>query len=163
VDVAQWLLSIGVDANAQEDDHRTPLHFAVANGRLELVQILLGHGADVNAAAGRDNRTPLHKASERGHVNIVQLLIQNGADVYARDESQSTPLHLASSKGECRNCAATDSARGGCPRTGSKPVNALASRVVQGGAETARLLIEHGADVSKPVNALASRVVQEEY
>ena len=99
VDVAQWLLNIGADANAQEDDHRTPLHFAAENGHLELVRILLSHGADVNAAAAKDHHTPLHKASSGGHVDTVRLLIEHGADVHARDQSQSTALHLALSRG----------------------------------------------------------------
>jgi ankyrin repeat protein len=96
VDVTQWLLNTGADANAQERNHRTPLSYAAANGRLEIVRVLLGHGADVNAA---DNRTSLHEAFSGGHVDVVRLLIKHGADVHARDQSQSTPLHLASSEG----------------------------------------------------------------
>jgi ankyrin repeat protein len=80
LDVAQWMLSIGAGANAQEDDHRTPLHLAAAQGHRELVQTLLGHGVDANAVA-RGDRTPLHEASARGHVDIVRLLIRHGADV----------------------------------------------------------------------------------
>ena len=37
------------------------------------------------------------KAAEKA--DIVQLLIQHGADVTARDNTRSTSLHLASSKG----------------------------------------------------------------
>ena len=37
------------------------------------------------------------KAGEKA--DIVQLLIQHGADVTAQDNTHSTPLHLASSKG----------------------------------------------------------------
>ncbi|KAI9436836.1 ankyrin repeat-containing domain protein [Lactarius indigo] len=126
-DVAQWLLSVGADANAQDDGDRTPLYFAAANGRLEIVRILLGHGVDVRVATTRVNHTPLHEASRGGHVDVVRLLIQYGADantdlqklfrlasssgsaetvlffmklggdVHARDRSDSTPLHLASS------------------------------------------------------------------
>ncbi|KAI9436040.1 hypothetical protein H4582DRAFT_496333 [Lactarius indigo] len=79
-DVAQWLLSVGADANAQEDDDRTPLHLAAANGRLEIVRILLGHGVDVSVATRSLNHTPLHEASRCGHVDVVRLLIQYGAD-----------------------------------------------------------------------------------
>ncbi|KAH9069631.1 ankyrin repeat-containing domain protein [Lactarius deliciosus] len=127
MDVAEWLLNIGADANVQQYDHTTPLHLAAAGGHLEVVRMLLGHGADVNAATMMDSYTPLHEASKGGHVDIVRLLIQNGADastdlqrlfflasssgsaetvelfirrggdVNARDVSHSTPLHLASS------------------------------------------------------------------
>ena len=117
VDVAQWLLDTGADANAQEKGHRTPLHLAVANGRLEIVRMLLGHGVDVNGAATHQstyNNTPLHEASSDVDIDIVRLLVEHGADVHARDQIQSTPLHRASFKGN---------------------------------ADIVRLLIEHGADV----------------
>ena len=68
--VAQWLLNIGEDANAQEDDYKTPLHLAAAEGHLELVQTLLGHSIDVNAVA-EHNRTSLHEASVYGRVEIA--------------------------------------------------------------------------------------------
>ncbi|KAH9069639.1 hypothetical protein EDB83DRAFT_2582967 [Lactarius deliciosus] len=79
-DVAQWLLDIGADANAQKNDHTTPLHLAAANGHLEVVRTLLEHGVDLSVATTADNRTPLHEASRGGHVDIVRLLIKNGAD-----------------------------------------------------------------------------------
>ncbi|KAH9069514.1 ankyrin repeat-containing domain protein, partial [Lactarius deliciosus] len=97
IDVAQWLLSSGANANAQRDDCMTPLHLAAANGHLEVVRTLLGHGVDVNVATTRSDLTPLHEASKNGRVHIVRLLIENGADVDARDQSHKTPLHLASS------------------------------------------------------------------
>jgi ankyrin repeat protein len=144
VDVAQWLINIGADPNAQDDGHRTPLHFAAANGRLELVHILLGHGVDVNAAAGTDNPTPLHDASLGGHVNIMRLLIEQGADVHVKDQSQSTPLHLAWNAGAAQlliEHGADVHARDQCLST---PLH-LAS--TGGNVENVQLLIKHGADV----------------
>lgn len=38
--------------------------------------------------------TPVHLATSL-EPEIVQLLLQHGADIDARDQSQSTPLHLA--------------------------------------------------------------------
>ncbi|KAI9436849.1 hypothetical protein H4582DRAFT_2058339 [Lactarius indigo] len=67
-DVAQWLLSVGADANAQDDYGRTPLHIAAAKGRLDIVRILLGHGVDVSVATTTDNHTPLHEASSGAFV-----------------------------------------------------------------------------------------------
>jgi len=69
-------------------DGYTPLHWAVENGDLENVQMLLDHNADVNIAASFDKHsgvTALHLASQvllehfiRLHVLLMCLLfIQN--------------------------------------------------------------------------------------
>ena len=147
VDVTQWLLNIGLDAKAQEDNHKTPLHSAAAKGRLEIVRILLGHGAYVNAVEVTHNYTPLHEASSGGHIDVVRVLIENEADVHARDQSQSTPLHVASSKNNAETAQllirlgadvhAQDQSQ-------STPLHVASS---EGAAETVRILIKHGADV----------------
>lgn len=56
----------------------TPLHVAAAYGRLRVVQILLKHGADVNA---KDNlgSTPLFYAVGRNQTGVAQLLLTHGA------------------------------------------------------------------------------------
>jgi len=47
-----------------------------------LAQVLIEHGADVNAQD--DNKsTPLHLASSGGHVELAQVLIEHGANVNA--------------------------------------------------------------------------------
>lgn len=50
-DIVELLLENHADVNLSEDFHWTPLHFAAANGHLELVQLLIRRGADVNALA----------------------------------------------------------------------------------------------------------------
>jgi ankyrin repeat protein len=45
------LLKAGADSNSADRAGRTPLMFAAAQGRLELVQVLLAGGADVEAKA----------------------------------------------------------------------------------------------------------------
>jgi hypothetical protein len=42
------LLERGMDVNARRNDHETPLHVASYFGRLEIVRLLLDHGADAN-------------------------------------------------------------------------------------------------------------------
>lgn len=56
----------------------TPLMMAARNNQAELVQFLIHHGADVNAAAA-DGATPLSLAEDEGHQNIVAVLKANGA------------------------------------------------------------------------------------
>ena len=47
---------------------------AVSHGRLDLAQLLLDAGADVNVQ-DEDGSTALMCASEHGHVELVQLLL----------------------------------------------------------------------------------------
>ncbi len=53
-----------------------PLHYACWWGYLEIVKILVTHGAHANVCAGRDNSTPLHYACLGGHKEVVQYLIK---------------------------------------------------------------------------------------
>ena len=96
VDIGQWLLTHGGDANSREDNLETPLHLAAMNGQLEFVQMLLKHCIIVDAK-NKNERTSLHLASEGGHAEVVRLLLQYGADIAAQDREHNTPLHLASS------------------------------------------------------------------
>ncbi|MDY7029894.1 MAG: ankyrin repeat domain-containing protein [Spirochaetota bacterium] len=56
----------------------TPLFWAARDNHEQLVRLLIGHGADVNAAA-KDGKTPLKLAEEEGHQEMVKLLKSMGA------------------------------------------------------------------------------------
>ena len=73
----QTLLDEGVDINFHAGVFYTPLIAAVKNKSVELIELLLGNGADVNTSAF-DNESALHHARE---INITKLLLDNGANV----------------------------------------------------------------------------------
>jgi ankyrin repeat protein len=66
---------------------RTPLVFAVQRGRVDVAEVLIQRGADVEATHG-DGWTALHDAVDRVNTDeaaaLVRLLIRSGADVMAR-------------------------------------------------------------------------------
>ena len=72
----------------------TALHRASMSGALHSIELLLGHGADVNV---RDNegKTPLHHAAWAGHSYVAFVLISAGADSQARDKADSTASNAA--------------------------------------------------------------------
>ncbi|KAJ5898519.1 hypothetical protein N7504_008807 [Penicillium tannophilum] len=61
---------------------RTPLQLAVEIGNMEIFNILIDHGADVNASAAFDGgATALQIAAMHGYIGIAQRLLDLGADV----------------------------------------------------------------------------------
>ncbi|CAM4761290.1 unnamed protein product [Rotaria magnacalcarata] len=76
----------------------TPLHIAAHYGNLEVAQLLISRGADVNYAASQ-NITPLHVASKWGKENIVRLLLEKGAQIDVKTKDGLTPLHCAARSG----------------------------------------------------------------
>ena len=80
--------------NIQADDKNTPLSLSVFYDYLEVVNVLLEHGANVNNA-DHENDTPLHYAVANGNLEMVAKLIEHGADVCARNDYQITPVWIA--------------------------------------------------------------------
>jgi len=59
----------------------TPLHYAAARGRDEIVEILLDAGADPKARGGRAQRTPVHAALFNSKPATARRLIERGGEV----------------------------------------------------------------------------------
>ncbi|MCU1335253.1 MAG: hypothetical protein JWO19_834 [Bryobacterales bacterium] len=90
----------------------TALMRAAFAGDVELVKLLLSHGADPHIVS-KDNETTLMAAAGTGFINgyqkgrgaaerleVVQLLVQLGEDVNAADNYGITPLMVAANLGE---------------------------------------------------------------
>ena len=75
--VIKLLLEKEADTVAADSDGRTPLHWASQNGYVEVVELLLSKGANVNAQ--EPYGTALQAASAIGHDKTVELLLSTGA------------------------------------------------------------------------------------
>ncbi len=77
--------------NAQNKAGETPLMLAAINNQLELAQLLIERGADVN----KPGWTPLHYAATRGHREMMRLLLDNDAYIDSESSNGTTPLMMA--------------------------------------------------------------------
>ncbi|OJI82340.1 hypothetical protein ASPTUDRAFT_125406, partial [Aspergillus tubingensis CBS 134.48] len=66
------------------EGRRTALQHAVNNGNMDLINLLLDHGANVNSAPSKDGgATALQIAAIQGYLGIARKLIDLDADVNA--------------------------------------------------------------------------------
>ncbi|KAL7493559.1 hypothetical protein ACHAWT_002689 [Skeletonema menzelii] len=158
-----------------------PLHWAVTEGAIPLVSMLLKHlqerpspplressssslmqeGENNNYgidARDSSNCTPLLIAAQYGHPDLAAFLICRGADPKAVDSSRDTALHWAAYKGSVEVCGmllhmlGVEGHLDSQDAFGQSPVH-LAS--LRGNVETLRYLLEEAESVEK--NAGATR------
>ena len=98
-DRVRKLLDAGADVNVRNANkgrlQYTPLHWAAYYGHLEIAEILISRGADLDAE-DPDYSTPLYLAAEQGHPKVVEFLVSKGAEVNVKSNAWGyTPLHRA--------------------------------------------------------------------
>jgi uncharacterized protein len=151
-DAVTALLDNGADANAMDSRGYTSLHLLVRDSDygidlkskdaiVKTVRALLAHGANPNLRLKQERphktvtevtlqgATPLLLAAEVNNLGAVKALLEGGADPLIPTEKGTTPLILAAGAG-------TDVLR---PRSPEERAMAV---------ETAKYLVEHGADVN---------------
>ncbi|XP_069693195.1 ankyrin repeat domain-containing protein 23-like isoform X2 [Periplaneta americana] len=97
------LIATGTDVNTEDalGWNRTPLHWAAIQNYLDIAQVLLDGGANIESReTGIYNLyTPLHEASKHGHLSMCRLLLDAKAEPNSKDGAGSTPLHTAARNG----------------------------------------------------------------
>lgn len=100
-DAVRSLLQEGADANAAQGDGMTALHWAAERGDVQMTQVLIYAGANVEPVTRIGHYTPLHLAAKGGNGHVVETLIGGGADYGAvTTNSGVTPLHFAAASGD---------------------------------------------------------------
>ncbi|KAH9025094.1 ankyrin repeat-containing domain protein [Lactarius pseudohatsudake] len=138
--IAELLYQRGADLGIRDDSNRTLLHAASEGGYVDIVKWLFDHSIPANSQQDYPE-TPLYLTEANGHQG-------HGITVDVADDTDHTPLHLASQGGYSEVVqwllmrGADVTIRN---RTYRTPLH-LAS--YSRDAETVQLLIKHGADIA---------------
>ena len=180
--ILEYLLEKGADPNCRDENHCTPLHYVLRQGKEDCIRLLLEKGAnpnendylhyaarmgnegcvqaliekraDINRNSGEWGFMPLHEAVHNGKVACARLLLENGAYLNGEDTKRRTPLHIAAEKGEDACVALLLDAGAELNHVDACGKVPLHYAAIEGHDTCAELLLKKGADPNQSACAL---------
>lgn len=160
VNIATVLINAGANLNPKTSRLNsfsfrvgyTPLHTAASVNHIEMVKLLIRHGANINSKDKADN-SPLHLAIYNGHGKLAKLLIESGAYIHSRNYNGNLPIQMAAHAGlpeVIQQLIEAGSPINAQDQVGDTPLHDAA---LQGQVEAAQVLLGAGADVNATNNA----------
>ena len=153
-----------VNATDTIDQRRTALHWACKNNNEEIVRLLLGHGANVNAIDSITKETPLHVAcaccssstlnstsnttKSTTTLNIVRLLLDYDANVHMKCSNGKTPLHACARNGNVSIARLLLQHGANVDEKDSCGITPLCHSIIHDHLSVTKLLLDNDADVS---------------
>ena len=100
--LVKLLIDNGVDVNGKDVQGKTALYHALEleKRKINIVEYLIEHGANVNEIINDENETILFSAVIRSNDAIIKLLIDNGADINHKNKDNNIPLGIVTYKGK---------------------------------------------------------------
>ena len=97
--IVELLLKAGGDSEARSSGE-TALMTAARTGSVDVVKVLLAHGADISATEAKSGQTILMAAVGESHPVVAQVLLEHGADVHVHSTVGFTALAFAVRAGD---------------------------------------------------------------
>lgn len=144
--MVRLLLDHRANPNAARENGETPLMTAARLGQVEVMKLLLGRGADVNARETKFGQTALMWAA--GRPEAVRLLLGRGADVRAMTKSWDVKYVIYAPTTVTLGRTGIPWNTDGEYMTRKGGLNALFFAVQRNDVESARMLVEAGLDVN---------------
>jgi ankyrin repeat protein len=144
------LLEAGANPDLPRTTGVTPLMICANVGATDAVMALLQNGVNVNARETKDEQSALMWAVAERHSDIVKMLVDHGADIHAHSKLVPEPEPYVIKLPAGRSVWG-----GNYPATVrfakvSGGFNPLHFAAQQGDVESARILLDAGADINSP-------------
>ncbi|KAJ5712190.1 hypothetical protein N7493_008658 [Penicillium malachiteum] len=144
----EFLLSLGEnDINSRDDRGTYPVILASLNGYVNVVQLLVEKGAEINAQGGFYGNA-LQAASSEGHDKVVQLLVEKGAEINAQGGRYGNALQAASYRGHDKVVQLLVEKGAEINAQDEGYGNALQAASSEGHDKVVQLLVEKGAEIN---------------
>lgn len=96
----EWFVELvsNYGVNAKDINGFTPLMLCVQNGRIDMIDYLIEHNADVNQINNIGNTALFYAVFySKNQTEIIEKLLKAGADINIQNKSGVSPLILANS------------------------------------------------------------------
>ena len=158
--MVKFILRVSPDsADIVDSSGLTPLWIAAQKGDLQILDLLLEHGARVEVCDTDSRRTAIHQAAQEGHLEVVRRLLERGACADPRSKDGISPLWSAAQGGH-HHIVRLLIDHGADKETTSldgerRPIHQVAQN---GHAEAARVLLEAGAEANPERQSLNDKI-----
>lgn len=148
IEICRLLLEYRANPNHRPDDDSPILMLAVDADNVELVELLLDHGAEIEEEDESASYAPtaLSRAAKNGSKDLVSCLIRRNADVNRPNKVEDKPVYVAARHGHAEVLQLLLDA--------GADVNVYTSdgwgplHIARDSSEVARVLLKNGADVN---------------
>ncbi|KAF6726419.1 Ankyrin repeat domain-containing protein 24 [Oryzias melastigma] len=101
--VSALIVKKGLCPTKLDGEGKSAFHLSVSRGRLDCLEVIIAHGADISLPDGA-GLSALHLAAKNGQPECLKRLLQERLSVDCTDSIGRTPLHHAAVSG-CLGCA----------------------------------------------------------
>ncbi|KAI1123725.1 ankyrin repeat-containing domain protein [Nemania abortiva] len=146
ITLAKLLVDYKMNINATRNvDGMSALSLACAHGQFEFAEFLLEFNPDVNIV-DRNGGTALFEATKVQSIHLVQMLLDRGADANTPTSTGNIPLHMCQGSPELTRLLVAHTKNIDVQTT--QGVTQLMAAASKGWTESAKILLEHKADVN---------------
>jgi ankyrin repeat protein len=152
--VAVWLLSLGANVNASDDEGTTPLQHSVYRGTVNITRDLVRRHARIDVT-DKNGSTPLMQAlfffrqsPTTDYLDTARVLIDGGADVNAKSQGGHTPLMFAAALNQDELVEAMIQRGANVNAENEAGQTALMAAAAHGYARVADVLLARGANLT---------------